>query len=146
MDSKIIYQKFLDWLKKYNLNLIQFLIYLVIFIFAGFKIANYFSDKSYVTRDFLITEGKLLEYSEFGIGPNRYLTYSYIVNGKTFKREINGPIKNYDECAENISLCEKKRFFVIYSKKRPEKSLIDVTFEIQGIKDPLFPNDLSNFQ
>jgi hypothetical protein len=146
MDIKFIYHRFIDWLKKSNLNLFQFVFYSVLFIFAGYKIANYYSEKGYVKKNYFITEGKIVKYDEIGIEPKRYLTYSYFVDGKLFKREIYGPNKIYYECLDEISLCDKKRFFVIYSKKHPERSLIDLTVEIQDIDNRKFPNNLSKFQ
>lgn len=137
------FENFLKWLK---VNYIQFFIYLAIFIFALLKIFDHYSEKSLVLKDFLITEGKIVEYKMFGVGPNRYLIYEYIVNGKTYAREINGPNKRYDECFENPSLYENRRFFVIYSKHSPDKSLIDITREIQGITNPELPKNMRNFQ
>jgi hypothetical protein len=135
--------KILGWLK---VNYVQFIIYLTIFIFAIFKIATYYSDKSLVLRDFKLTEGKITGYKVFGVGPNRYLTYEYEVNSKSYKREINEPKRKYDECFKDPTLCENKRFIVIYSTKSPEKSLIDLTREIQGTKNPELPKSLKNFQ
>jgi hypothetical protein len=133
-------------LKRLKLNYIQFFIYLAILIFAMVKISSYYSDKSVVLKDFMITEGKIIEYKVFGVGPNRYLTYEYIVDDRVYTREINGPNKRYDECSENHSLCENKKFIVIYSKNAPDKSLIDVTREIQEIRNPELPKTMRNFQ
>jgi hypothetical protein len=146
MNCRITNNRFLTWLKSSKLNILQLIIYCAIFIFAGFKIANYYSDKLYVKNDFLITKGKIVEYDEFGVGPNRYLTYSYNVDGKEFKRKINGPNASFDECRELNSKCEHKRFFVIYSPKHPERSLIDLTLEIQDFEKPEFPSTLIRFQ
>lgn len=140
------YQRFLGWLRKSNLNILQFLLYLVIFGFAGYKIVDYYSDKAVVKNNYNLTIGKIIEYNEIGIEPKRFITYSYTVNGKLYKREICCPKKTYDECGENISLCDKKRFVVLYSKAHPEKSLIDLTLDIKEIKDPIFPSTLNKFQ
>jgi hypothetical protein len=139
-------QRFLSWLKKSKLKIPQFLLYLVIFGFASYKIVEYYSDKAIVKNNYKLTIGKIVEYDEIGIEPKSFLTYSYTANGKLYKREICCPNKVYDGCAENIALCDKKRFVVLYSKSHPEKSLIDLTLEIQEVKNPKFPNSLSKFQ
>jgi hypothetical protein len=146
MKEKMLHHRSVSWLKKSRINIFQFIIYLAIFIFAGYKIVNYYSDKLYIKNDFLITKGKIVKCDEFGVGPNKYLTYSYIVEGKEFKREINGPNVTFDDCKEQNSKCEHKRFFVIYSPKHPERSLIDLTLEIQEVEDPKFPSTLLKLQ
>jgi hypothetical protein len=146
MNEKLHYNRFLTWLKKLKLNVFEFIIYLALLIFIGYKFVDFYYDKYYVKHDYQITIGKIIEYEEFGIGPNRYLTYSYIVNGSEIRREIDSPRVIFKECLEPSKKCDEKRFFVIYSRKHPERSLIDLTFEIQGIVNPNFPSSLLNFQ
>jgi hypothetical protein len=146
MNEKLHYNRFLTWLKKLKLNVFEFIIYLALLIFIGYKFVDFYYDKYYVKHNYQITIGKIIEYEEFGIGPNRYLTYSYIVNGSEIRREIDSPRVIFKECLEPGKKCDEKRFFVIYSRKHPERSLIDLTFEIQGIVNPNFPSSLLNFQ
>ena len=125
---------------------VTFLIYLIIFSIALVEIINYYTDKIAVSNDYLVTKGWIIEYKEFGIGPNIYVTYEYKVENKNFKREIDGPNKRYDKCKENILLFKKKRFKVIYSKRDPSKSLIDLTVEVQDSGKVTIPKTLKNFE
>lgn len=127
-------------------KIIRYMIFTAIFCVALFKIISNSIDTIDVKNDYLITTGKIVEYKVFGVGPNRYLTYSYQVNGRNYTRKINGPNRTYDECAENLSLCSEKKFVVIYSKQKPSKSLIDVTREISSTQEIAKPLDLKSFQ
>jgi hypothetical protein len=138
--------RFSTWLKKLKLNGFEFIIYLALLIFIGYKFLDYYYDKFYIKHDYQITIGKIIEYEEFGIGPNRYLTYSYIVQGCEIRREIDSPRVIFKECMEPSKKCDEKRFFVIYSPQHPERNLIDLTLEIQDIVNPDFPSSLLNFQ
>ncbi len=135
-----------DWLKRNKLTPFTFGVYLVIFLISAFFIGNSLIDKKSVKNDYKVTIGWIVEVKDFGIGPNRYLTYSYTVNGKLYTREIDGPNGDFSECKDDISLCKNKRFLVIYSPGNPKRSLIDLTREIQNIKNPELPEKLTMFQ
>ena len=135
--------KIKDWIKK---NSLQFLIYLAIFSFAAYKIIENIADKNEVRNNYQVTVGEIVEYKVFGVGPNRYLTYEYIVNGKKYKREINGPNRIFDECADGIAFCSDKSFLVVYSRINPSKSMINLTREIQDTEDIELPKSLKSFQ
>lgn len=103
-------------------------------------------DKQIVINDYDQTLGWIIDYNEFGIGPNTYLTYEFIVGNYKYSREINGPYIKFPECEDDIKLCKDKRFLVIYSKKNPKKSLINLTREFKKGDIPSMPSELKNFQ
>ena len=106
----------------------------------------YYIDKGFVIEDYSATKGWIIEYDEFGIGPNIYVTYEYEVCNEMYQRKINGPNKTFHECKDDIALCKDKRFIVIYSKEDPSISLIDFTNELGGNEKITKPESLNNFQ
>ncbi len=140
---KEIIQKILTFFKQ---DIFASIFYVVIFSFILFNIVNYYIDKNEVYKDPLITVGWIIEYEEFGIGPNIYVTYEYKAKNKYFTRKIDSPNKRYSECKKNIGICKNKRFKVLYSKKNPSKSLIDFTVEVQDSNIITIPKSLKNFQ
>lgn len=124
MEDKII-----QWLKN---NFVSALIVLSVFLIIAYKTFEKTMDRIEVRKEYNVTTGKIIDYNVLQDGPSIHLTYEYTVNGRTFTRLINGPKKHFNECEDNIEHCSDKRFLVIYSKNYPNKSLINLTKEIQG--------------
>jgi len=130
--------------KRRNLiyRIIEALIVILLFIPAGLNYLNKFK----TIQDYKQTIGWITDYDEFGIGPNTYLTYEYIVDNYKYSRRINGPNRKFPQCEDNIYPCKNKRFIVIYSKKNPSNSLIDLTKELKKGEQVSMPSDLKDFQ
>ena len=135
--------KIIKWIKK---NLVSSLILLSVFIVIAYKTFEITMDRLVVLKEYSVTTGKIIDYNIFGDGPSIHLTYEYLVNGKTYTRLINGPKKHYDECENNLMACSVKRFLVIYSINYPNKSLINLTREVQDIENLVPPKSLRGFQ
>ena len=118
----------------------------ITFILFVFLTIEKIDNRKQVANRYDKTIGTIVKYDIFGDGPNRHVIYEYTVNDKIYTRLINGPKKLYDECDEDISLCSQKKFLVLYSRKYPSKSLIDLTKEIDDINEVQIPNSLRNFQ
>jgi hypothetical protein len=50
----------------------------------------------------------------------------------------------YQMCQDNPSKCIGKRYWVIYQRDNPDKSLISLKFELKG-DSTLFPSSLDDF-
>jgi|GEM_PF-3374450 len=73
------------------------------------------------------------------------ISYSYQVNGKTFTRTFS-TARTLSGCEDGIvGNCAEKRFWVVYDLEDPQKSLINLEVEIQGIVSPEFPKELDHF-
>ncbi|RPH27707.1 MAG: hypothetical protein EHM93_19150 [Bacteroidales bacterium] len=120
--------------------------FLIMLIFSGgYWLYNY-NDKKIVLRNYKTSRGKIINYYRIGVEGVAYLEYEYFVPNKKYRREIC-PISNkYDFCDRNIERCKNKEFWVIYSRKYPSKSLINLTKEIQGLDNAEFPKTLDNFE
>ncbi len=99
------------------------------------------SDKNFIIKNYAVTVGTFESFKIVGADNNPYLTYKYNVEGKVYYRTI-WPKKNPYYCEEND--CQGKAWFVIYSKEKPEKSLVD--FSSAYSSDVLDIFDFSNFE
>jgi hypothetical protein len=97
------------------------------------KISNEI-DRNEVLKDYEQTVGMMVSYYKIGNASRRSLTYKYLVNGKYYTRKIS-PQVDFSPCNKNFELCSDKRFVVIYSRRHPYKSLIDLHHEIIYIED-----------
>jgi hypothetical protein len=93
------------------------------------KVLHY-RDKKDVLRDYSHTTGWIVSYYKGSLDSYQLLTYKYFVKGRAYFREIS-PRVDFTECNRNFKFCADKRFVVIYSKKRPSKSLIDLRHELK---------------
>lgn len=104
--------------------------------------------KREIKSDYGITEGWVVKYSDNDKsveGSGRTITYSYKVDSRTYTRATQTNLKIL-ECSESISEdCARKRYWVIYSKKKHGKSLVNLKIEIQGIEKPKFPETIKDF-
>jgi hypothetical protein len=135
--------KTIQWLKD---NIIATIILSSIFLLISYKTFEKIMDKKEVKKEYNVTVGRIIKYKVYGDGPNTTLTYEYIVNEKTYTRLINGPKVFFDGCEDDISLCSNKLFLVSYSKKYPNKSLINLHLEVQENDSIKKPKSLWGFQ
>jgi hypothetical protein len=106
---------------------------------------KYRANKKLIFEEYNTTKGWILDYDIIGDIRTKYLTYGYKVDSVYYERRVVCA-QNYNECVEYTWLCDHIRFWVIYSTKDPSKSLIDLTLEIQDLKNPEFPEKLNNFK
>ena len=103
-----------------------------------------------VKNDYSVTKGWILDYEETlnsDLGSRTSITYTYELEGKRYTREIYAA-KQFSECYNGETIgnaCERKRFWVIYSKEDPSKSLINLQIDIQNIANPVFPETTDEF-
>ncbi len=98
-----------------------------------------------IKKNFQSTIGNFSFYYEQADGGRSKLNYYYYVNNKKYSRTIQCGNK-FSYCKSQLLECKSKRFWVIYSTNKPNRSLIDLTHEIQGIENPPFPKTLDNFK
>ncbi len=101
--------------------------------------------KNFITDNYHITIGYMISYSISGDADNRILTYEYVVKGNKYQRYIT-PSIYFDECHNNINLCKYHKFHVIYSAKEPDKSLIDLSYQIIRIDSTYVYKNLDKFE
>jgi hypothetical protein len=83
-----------------------------------------------ITKDYSVIRGQVFKYEESNHveGSDIYLTYSYMVNGQEYFREIN--CEKMPSCigadGQLTSNCRKKRFWVLYSNLDFSKSIINL--------------------
>jgi hypothetical protein len=130
---------------KMNRRTIEIIITLGFILFAITVWMQRSKSKQDVLKDYEITKGEIVDYYIVSIAKTRYLEYKYNVDDKEYFRKIN-PSIYFDKCENNIEFCEEKLFWVIYNPNTPDKSLINLKNEIQGLDSPIFPNSLDNFE
>lgn len=98
-----------------------------------------------VISGYELVSGKIISFSSVGTMNNRYLTYSYIVNGVVYSKETYVPGSLFPKCEYDLDLCTDKRLWVAYQKDDPSNSLINLYIEIQDINTLKKPQTLENF-
>lgn len=102
--------------------------------------------KGYVKSHYSITTGRIVKYKSVGIYESIYLTYLYQIDNRIYYREINTDV-DFPICINiDNEECKRKLFWVIYSPEHPQKSLINLSVEIQNISNPIFPKSLEHFE
>jgi hypothetical protein len=130
-------------LKQKKILQVSFIVIFMI-LFVVHWINNLKEEKKVLLKN-KTTVGWLKEYDDGGADFSaKSVTYSYEVLGKIFSREVNVTV-GFKNC-EDFDKCKDKRFWVIYSPDSPEKSLINLEIEIQGIENPEFPETLDGFK
>jgi len=128
--------------KKIVLGIVSFtLVILLILILLNKKAKE---SKNEIKNNYNVTVGYFLSYYELADSGTPIVEYYYFVNNKKYKGSVYTTTK-YKDCKNSIR-CEGKRFWVIYSPENPKKSLVDLSQEIQGMKDPPFPKTLDSFE
>ncbi len=121
---------------------------LIVVVFLAFNYYLKYQNKAYtkdILKNYQVTTGHIVKYSISGDADNRILVYSYSVHNKNYNREIT-PNVYYDECQQDIKMCENKKFHVIYSTNSHEMSLIDLTHEINEIDSVYVKNNIKKFE
>ncbi len=131
-----------NYIRKNKKDLI-FMVSIVLLFWIGSIVQSFFeeSNKNFIKKDYVVTAGMFESFRKVGAENHPYLTYKYKVEGKAYYRTI-WPKKNPYYCEDNN--CEGKIWFVIYSKEKPQKSLID--FSSAYSSDLLEIFDFSNFE
>lgn len=101
--------------------------------------------KKMVLNNYKTTIAYVEDVGVVGIESNVFLTYSYIVNNVKYERTIQAPYEFEDCCEPKTNKCCTAKYWVIYSINKPDKSLINLTIDLQGIKNPIFPESLDYF-
>lgn len=130
---------------KLTIRTIQIIITLILLIIACAVWIYRDKTKQDILQHYDITKGQIVDYYIISVDITHYLEYKYNVDDIEYLRKIN-PVTHFDQCENNLNLCEDKLFWVIYDPDAPEKSLIDLTVEIQDIENPPFPETLDNFE
>lgn len=119
------------------------LVGIAVLIVIAFTLLKYKKGNE-IKENYKVTSGKIVRYFSGGVDLSRSIVYSYEINDKEHFREI---IVNYRfEICNDFSQCKDKRYWVIYSPKNPENSLINLEIEIQGVENPKFPDNLDDFK
>jgi hypothetical protein len=118
------------------------LIGLVIIMFVLGYLDN--RDKRKIKNNFEKTLGILnkCEDASSTEGNNTNIEYSFTVNSKVYSRTIHTNTK-IKKCRDTP--CIGKKYWVIYQKGHPEKSLFNISFEIEGENSTSFPESLDDF-
>jgi len=88
--------------------------------------------------------GQFMRVGSVGDGSSRFVEVSYNVDGKIYYRTTSSDYY-FDLCMQNKS-CSNKKFWVMYLVKDPEKSLVDISKEIQNVENPQIPINFENFK
>lgn len=122
---------------------IVILIGIVIILFVWYYLDA--KKTSEIKNNFDKTLGTLINYKDAtGVeGTNIVIEYKYWAGAKMYSRKIQ-TMSKFQRCQDNPLNCMGKKYWVIYQKDNPEKSLINMEFEIKG-DSTLFPQLLDNF-
>ncbi len=126
--------------KKDIIITISIILLFIIGSLIGITINNH--NKEFIIKDYGITYGTFYSFDKVGAENTPYLTYIYTINDISYQRSII-PNKNPYYCEHNN--CKGKKWRVIYSKKKPSKSLIDLSIELFQI-DSLTKINFKNFE
>lgn len=123
----------------------------IVIVLSGIVLGSYYKKKeiNLITRDYKIAKGKIISYNDSRKsveGTARAVKYSYQVDGQNYFGSLKSYVIEIDECVEVTSeACKNKRFWVIYSRLNPAKSLINLEIEIDS-EHSEFPRSLTDFR
>jgi hypothetical protein len=131
---------------KYRNAVLMYLIVGLIALIGGYfintNIKNHRNDIINGIHEFTI--GQYKRVGMVGTGSDLYIEIRYEVDGKIHDKTVSSDYY-YTLCNQNKS-CKNKQFWVMYLVKDPAKSLVDISKEIQNIKDPQIPMNFENFR
>jgi len=110
---------------------------LVFCIFFGYLHIKDTQYRGQVTYSPAYTEGEIVAYSESSSvegAKSADIEYRYTVEGKRYSRKVDISLRLF-RC-ESLDSCSQKRFWVVYSTRDPQKSLINLQLEIQNAEQP----------
>ena len=97
-----------------------------------------------IKNDYQVSIGHIVKYYS-GVNVQNRLKYCYVADDSvSYYRTIYVDYKF--EICQDFEKCKDKRYWVIYSSSNPKNSLINLNLEIQGIENPEFPKNLSDFE
>jgi hypothetical protein len=102
-------------------------------------------NKEQLKSDYKVSVGSIVKFYPRGSDVPRRINYCYIAMDSTYYYRTIDVSYKFEICL-NFENCRDKRYWVIYSPDNPENSLINLEIEIQGIKNPEFPEDLDDFK
>ncbi|HEX9826439.1 MAG TPA: DUF3592 domain-containing protein [Flavobacteriaceae bacterium] len=76
-----------------------------------------------LSKNNLITIGKIIDHRVTGLSENFYVKYEYTINGITYTKEVNYSDK-FRNCYFDRK-CIGKKFIVYYDKNNPDNAVID---------------------
>jgi hypothetical protein len=76
----------------------------------------------------------------------RSLGFFYFVNKEKYERQVKIDRHAFSDCFRDELRCKNYKFWVIYSKGNPDKSLIDLSRIFTNADTVKFPTTLSNFE
>jgi len=127
-------------------KIVKAILIICVILYIIWKFYEYDNDKKTVLKNFEITTGRIVSYSIKGEYHNRTLTYIYKADNENYTRTMT-PNVEFDSCyAENVFKCTNLKFIVIYSKNFPEKSLIDLSRQVQDMGILILPKTIKNFK
>jgi hypothetical protein len=74
------------------------------------------------------------------------MDYKYYIDGVKFMNTIAPNSTEYYDCYKDFEICDTVEFWVIYSNKDHQKSMIDLTESIKKGEDPKETRNLINFK
>ena len=98
-----------------------------------------------LSGDYDTTKAGYLKTWTAGVWGTDYIECYYIVKGIKYTRSIKSHYY-YNRCQHTPQNCVGIRFWAIYLKDEPRNCIIDLSNEIQDIKEPKFPATLNNFE
>jgi hypothetical protein len=131
-----------------NFLIVLFLVMAVSFIvYQNIKSAN---DAASIKQGYVKDQAWIVSYSRYGpsdAGSGVTIRYGYSVDSILFTREVSVSTIVFPECEDSLTIaCAAKRFWVIYSKDDPDKSLINLKIQTQSYRNPPFPESLDDFR
>lgn len=110
---------------------------LALFIYLGYLHIKDTQYRGQVTYSPAYTEGEIVAYNESTSAEGATsadIEYAYTVEGKRYSRKVDISVRFF-RC-ESLDSCSKKRFWVVYSTRDPQKSMINFQLEVQHAKQP----------
>ncbi len=99
----------------------------------------------YVRKDYKITKGFVKSVNDIGVESKSFLSYYYFVESRRYERTIRVSREFENCCDDKNNKCCTSIFWVIYSTKKHDRSLINISLDLQDIENPEFPESIANF-
>ena len=129
-----------------TINKRDIVIVIGVIIIVGINYLNKTNDKKFVISDYLITTGIIIDYSIIGDTNSHYITYEYVIGGRSYERTVYYPSRNLEFIYGNIEKYSNWHFLVLYSKQNNSKSVIDLSKRIERMPSSQDMNDFSFFK
>ena len=128
---------------------------MLIAVFGLVIILTIFNDqreKKYVHEilngDYEMVEANFVRAGQIGVDGMYFVKYSFKNEGNTYERIATSRHAKtyYLQCTRSDEDCSSIKFWAIYLKDEPSKSLINLTYEIQNLNDPWRPTSFDFFE